>query len=298
MINRTFSVLLMTLLFANVGLIKAETDKQTVERKTNEEQAAELIERLHANRRHLDVCSKGLEALKKGNLKPKHDAQIRYRMAQSLEALPGMGRFAKEKYGEILEMHPSYHRNVKISCRLAQLNHNIFFKGTQRNTQRAIECYEYVIEETKKRKNPLDKKIYYETLKAHMGLGNIYLTQGEYDLARRHFEVIYLCNLSSVVPLPHDEVKAHGVSSRQYQQLRKQVMSLKSSMPKKIVVSCVKRNLGETKEALVQLIKRYEHDPVVKEIAEKRLQKISEFEEKRKEQEDITSNQKNENMEQ
>lgn len=286
MSRKAILLLIILMLLANTNLTHANKGEDKSEAHWTQEESDQIIERLHYNRQHLQVCLKGLELLEKKNLKPEEDANIRYRMAQSMEVLPKTGRLAREKYGEILEMHPNYHRNIQIACRLGQLNDNVILENTQKNNHRAMECYKFVIEKTEEKQKPHEKVIYLDTLEAHMGLGNLYLQQGEYDLAQEHFEFIYYCNPSNVVLLPSEEIKTHNISIKQYEQLRKQVSFIKERIPQKLVDTCMRQGGGVkgTRDALNSILKKHKNDAQVVEVTSNKLKDVDEFEKKLEEQ--------------
>jgi tetratricopeptide (TPR) repeat protein len=228
---------------------------------TKKQDAKQLITSLARNHQHSLVIEEGTKQLLRTDLKSDEEAYIRLKMAKSFEALPSQGRLAKEKYGEILELHPEYHQNVKVAYRLAELNDGITLDGTTPNTQQAIDCYRYVI------KHGPEHGIQYETLKAHRGLGCLCLDQHEYEEARKHFEAIYNCEPGMLRIVPDEDLKHPEDIARNKAWVLERLESMKADMPQNIVNTCIRSNPEESLKALQTLMKTYASDPKITTIA-------------------------------
>ena len=239
---------------------KPEPNRPAIE----EQDVKKLIASLARSRQHSRVIEEGTKLLLRTDLKSEDKAFIRLKMAETYEAMPFCGRLAKEKYGEILEMHPEYIQNAKVAYRLAELNDGITLKGTTPNTQQAIDCYRYIIERSADRSHP-EHGMQYATLKAHRGLGLLCYYQHEYEEARKHFEAIYNCEpeMLSVVPGENPDLKHPENIGETKAYVLKRLKSMRADMPKSIVSTCIRSDPEESLEALRALMKAYASDPNV-----------------------------------
>jgi hypothetical protein len=247
---------------------KSEPNRPGIE----EQDVKQLITSLARGREFSRVIEEGTKQLLRTDLKSEDKAYIRLEMAKSYEAMPLCGRLAKEKYSEILEMHPDYNQNVEIAVRLAGLNTSIIMDGTTRNLQQAIDCYRYAIERSADQNRP-EHGMQSATLTAHIGLGYLCLDQHEYEEARKHFEAVYNCEpeMMSIVPDESENMRhpKHPVDIAEKKAwVLKWLESAKTSVPRDIVLTCLRSDPEESLVALRTLMKAYASDPNVSAIAQ------------------------------
>ncbi len=241
---------------------KPEPNKPSLEK----ENVKQLIASLARSREFTRVIEEGKKLLLRTDLNSDEKAYIRLEMAKTYEAL-SQGRLAKEKYGEILEMHPDYNQNVEIAVRLGELNNSVIMDGTTRNLQQAIDCYRYAIERSEDQNRP-EHGMQCATLGAHIGLGYLYLVQDEYEEARKHFEAVYNCEpeMMSIVSDESQKMRypKHPEDiAKQKAWVLKHLESAKTSVRRDIVLTCLRPDPEESLVALRTLMKVYASDPNV-----------------------------------
>jgi tetratricopeptide (TPR) repeat protein len=247
--------------------------KDTIQyRDYNTEDLLALASALGRYHRHSEAVEAGEEALRR-DLTQDQDAYIRYGMAKSYEFVRNGGPLAKEKYEEVLKLHPNYEHNAKIAFRLGELNNSIIMKGIERNGKRAVDCFEYVLRKCED-PNAQTQKVHYYTLRARMGIGNILWGQKDYEGAREHFEVIYNCDPNSAEPLPSEKFANAKDLARRKKWLKNTISSMKARIPQTLVGLCIRPNSETSIKELEKLIQDYSSDPVIVEIAEERLRQI------------------------
>lgn len=252
-----FIIMVISVLGGITTAAKSEPNSPSLKRRD----AKKLIASLARNRQHSHVIEEGTKQLLRTDLKSEEKAYIRLQMAKSYEALPSQGRLAKEKYGEILELHPEYHQNVKVAYRLAELNDSVTLHGTTPNTQQAMDCYRYVIDHRPER------GMQYETLKAHRCLGNLFLGQKKYEEARKHFEVIYNCRPEMLRIVPDEDLKHPEDIAEKKAWILERLKIMKADMPKSIVHTCIHSSPKESLKALQTLMRTYASDPKITMVA-------------------------------
>lgn len=230
-----------------------------------------IIQVLHRSRDHSRVIQAGKTALQM-SLPAHEDATVRLCMARSYEGLndENSGSLAKQKYQEILEMHPEYERNIEVALRLGELNDNIILRGTQRNTEEAIRLYQYIVD----RYTRFDV-VYYEVLEAHMGLGNLLWDKDNYDGATRHFEALYHVDPDLTRPLSYMYYQKDYNIYEEIEWLRKRAVSIQETSKEKLVNLCVRPGFEESIDRLEKLQEEYADDAELVDMAKERILKLN-----------------------
>jgi tetratricopeptide (TPR) repeat protein len=221
-----------------------------------------LVDQLGKSHRLAEAVAAGQEALSRPDRTPAQDAVVRWNMAQMYEFLPDCGKLAREKYAEVLQLHPDYVGNIAIAYRLGELNNNIILKGTERNVQRAVEYYGYVVTCCN---DP--KKVYYWALESHLALAYLYGQQGDHAGARQHLEVIYESDPQLAEPLPHQTFASAKDLAEYKEWLRTQTLWLKGNIPAKLVANSIRPDFVDSIVELGNLRAQYSSDPKVVELS-------------------------------
>jgi tetratricopeptide (TPR) repeat protein len=221
-----------------------------------------LVDQLGKFHRLAEAVAAGQEALSRPDRTPAQDAVVRWNMAQMYESLPNCGKLAREKYSEVLQLHPDYVGNIAIAYRLGELNNNIILNGTERNVQRAMEYYRYVVARCD---DP--KKVYYWALAAHLALAYLSGQQGDHAGARQHLEVIYDSDPQLAEPLPHQTFASAKDLAEYKEWLKTQTIRLKDKIPAKLVANSIRPDFVDSILALGNLRAQYSSDPKVVELS-------------------------------
>jgi ankyrin repeat protein/beta-lactamase regulating signal transducer with metallopeptidase domain len=235
----------------------------------NDESLVRLVQLLRESNRFGEAVQAGAEALSR-DLTAEQDACVRHQMAQTYEYLEGGGPAAKQKYGEVLQLHSELPVAVEAAYRLGELNDSIIMEGTDRDVGRAIECFEYVVD----RCNELNRdshKVYYVALQAHIGLGILYWHKNDYARAKGHFEAIYRADPDLAEPLPHKQFDSAEDLADHKASLRDRIGIIRSTVAGKIVGTCIRPNRKETVAELEKLIAEYADDPNIVDPARETL---------------------------
>jgi hypothetical protein len=224
--------------------------------------------------RPAEALAAGEEALTR-RLEPAEDAAIRHTMARSYESLPDGGPAAKKMYEEVLRLHPAYERNIEIAYRLGELNSGILLAGTTPDPNRAVECFQYVLDKSESLKTK-PENVHYIALKAHMALGILDMQKGKLAGARTHFEAIYRCRTHWAEPLPCEVFRNPKELFSHKAWLRKQISGMKTRIPAKLVGVCLHPQLGDSLVELGHLAVTYADDPNVMEPLRQTVRRITE----------------------
>ncbi|MCK5640603.1 MAG: hypothetical protein KAJ19_07395 [Gammaproteobacteria bacterium] len=223
------------------------------------EDAVLMVGLLRKYHRLDEVVQVGYDALRR-NLTPTQDAAVRHDMAYAYEFVPGGGPLAREKYGEVLEMHPTYQRNGEVALRLGQLNDSTILPGTEQNYARAIECYEYVV------KNCSDtegEKAYVDVLQARMHVGDIYSLQREYRKSDRHYKAIYDCDPNSLTAPAYKVFDRANDAVDYIAWAKNRLEILKGAVRHHLVSNCIRSGPDQTIAKLESLREKYADDPEI-----------------------------------
>ena len=222
-----------------------------------------LVESLTAQHRYLEAIEGADRALARG-LKADEDARVRHRMAACYEAVGNSGPLARQKYAEVLKLHPGYSRNLEISLRLGELYDHIILAGTEPNLPLAQEYYTRVVESYGRSPG---KTAWLPVLRAHMHLGNLYARQGAYAKSNDHYEAIYSCDPELLTPLPYQELSSQESTDTLKHLLQRDLASLKDTVRKHMVSNCVRPDLATSLKELDAIAKKYSGDRVIVEGA-------------------------------
>ncbi len=236
----------------------------------NTDDLVEVVALLSKSYRKVEAVEACEEALSR-NLTPTQDAFVRYKMAQCYEYLPNSGPLAKEKYGEVLELHPYYERNIEVALRLGQLNDSTILPGTERNPARAVECYKHVVDHYS---DPNNETVFIEVMQAHMHLGDIYAQLRDYNNSNKHYEAIYNCDPNTVEQLTYNNFDSPENLDNHKSWLKSWIALLKTATKKHLVGNCIRSDPDESVVELGKTIEKYADNHEIVEHANIALRQV------------------------
>ncbi len=225
----------------------------------NDVQIVALVDNLAAHHQYVQAITGAEIALAHG-LKGDQDAFLRLRMAQCYEALENGGPLARQRYAEVVALHPDYPRNVEICLRLGELYDHIILPGTEPNLTVAKKYYARAAESHGQSSS---KAIWLPVLQAHIHLGNLYARTGEYTKSNEYYEFIYACDPNLVTPLPYDAFESQEEADAAELTLRGKAAHLKDVVRKHLVSNCIRPDLATSLKELDALAEKHRTDPAI-----------------------------------
>lgn len=227
--------------------------------------------------RHPEAVEASQEALRRG-LSGVQACCVKHVMAEAYDAIPTRGREAKDAYLRIIREHPAYEKLPEVAYRLGELNTCIIKKGTKPDLKKGIKYFQLVINRL-----PLQVKgkpnITYLSLKAHMMLGNLRVSQGSSDEAKKRFKGIYDCDVNQASPRTHQKFKDDKEKQKHMKWLKNRITEMKKRIPGKLVLSCMGSDVGQSMQKLSHLQNEYPGDALINEKASEMLRKLNSIEE-------------------